>query len=137
MFKGMISIAFSYITNSNLQELCPTQINETMKENPEWNNQTRNVHGNPLCPTSIENFKIQMNFHSNQPIFIRTPFLCRSISWICRLCYGQHPTHGDLVELGKAVGIIGGQSIGEPGTQLTLRTFHTGGVIKGSTAQHI
>ncbi|KAJ8746888.1 hypothetical protein K2173_010160 (mitochondrion) [Erythroxylum novogranatense] len=63
-----------------------------------------------------------------QPISIRTPFTCRSTSWICRLCYGRSPTHGDLVELGEAVGIIAGQSIGEPGTQLTLRTFHTGGV---------
>nr|YP_011014211.1 RNA polymerase beta'' subunit [Arenaria przewalskii]WQA10616.1 RNA polymerase beta'' subunit [Arenaria przewalskii] len=72
-----------------------------------------------------------------QPIAIRTPFTCRSTSWICRLCYGRSPTHGDLVELGEAVGIIAGQSIGEPGTQLTLRTFHTGGVFTGSTAEHV
>nr|YP_010382264.1 RNA polymerase beta'' subunit [Geranium koreanum]UED15770.1 RNA polymerase beta'' subunit [Geranium koreanum] len=72
-----------------------------------------------------------------QPISIRTPFTCRSTSWICRLCYGQSPTHGDLVELGEAVGIIAGQSIGEPGTQLTLRTFHTGGVFTGGTAEHV
>nr|YP_010888794.1 RNA polymerase beta'' subunit [Pedicularis lachnoglossa]WJJ68643.1 RNA polymerase beta'' subunit [Pedicularis lachnoglossa] len=72
-----------------------------------------------------------------QPIAIRTPFTCRSVSWICRLCYGRSPTHGDLVELGEAVGIIAGQSIGEPGTQLTLRTFHTGGVFTGGTAEHV
>nr|YP_010819039.1 RNA polymerase beta'' subunit [Eremophila delisseri]YP_010819211.1 RNA polymerase beta'' subunit [Eremophila decussata]YP_010821619.1 RNA polymerase beta'' subunit [Eremophila praecox]UOI10930.1 RNA polymerase beta'' subunit [Eremophila scoparia]UOI11274.1 RNA polymerase beta'' subunit [Eremophila weldii]UOI07149.1 RNA polymerase beta'' subunit [Eremophila delisseri]UOI07321.1 RNA polymerase beta'' subunit [Eremophila decussata]UOI11102.1 RNA polymerase beta'' subunit [Eremophila praecox] len=72
-----------------------------------------------------------------QPIVIRTPFTCRSASWICRLCYGRSPTHGDLVELGEAVGIIAGQSIGEPGTQLTLRTFHTGGVFTGGTAEHV
>lgn len=72
-----------------------------------------------------------------QPIVIRTPFTCRSTSWICRLCYGRSPTHGDLVELGEAVGIIAGQSIGEPGTQLTLRTFHTGGVFTGGTAEHV
>nr|YP_009516955.1 RNA polymerase beta'' subunit [Cabomba furcata]AYE68026.1 RNA polymerase beta'' subunit [Cabomba furcata] len=72
-----------------------------------------------------------------QPIYIRTPFTCRSASWICRLCYGRSPTHGDLVELGEAVGIIAGQSIGEPGTQLTLRTFHTGGVFTGGTAEHV
>nr|WDE23779.1 RNA polymerase beta'' subunit [Myricaria rosea] len=72
-----------------------------------------------------------------QPILIRTPFTCRSASWICRLCYGRSPTHGDLVELGEAVGIIAGQSIGEPGTQLTLRTFHTGGVFTGGTAEHV
>ncbi|KAK4493209.1 hypothetical protein RD792_017928 [Penstemon davidsonii] len=72
-----------------------------------------------------------------QPIAIRTPFTCRSASWICRLCYGRSPTHGDMVELGEAVGIIAGQSIGEPGTQLTLRTFHTGGVFTGGTAEHV
>ena len=72
-----------------------------------------------------------------QPISIRSPFTCRSTSWICQLCYGRSPTHGDLVELGEAVGIIAGQSIGEPGTQLTLRTFHTGGVFTGGTAEHI
>nr|ATL62363.1 RNA polymerase beta'' subunit [Amphidasya ambigua] len=72
-----------------------------------------------------------------QTISIRTPFTCRSTSWICRFCYGQSPTHGDLVELGEAVGIIAGQSIGEPGTQLTLRTFHTGGVFTGGTAEHV
>nr|YP_010031041.1 RpoC2 [Sarcodum scandens]QOV01905.1 RpoC2 [Sarcodum scandens] len=72
-----------------------------------------------------------------QAIFIRTPFTCRNTSWICRLCYGRSPIHGDLVELGEAVGIIAGQSIGEPGTQLTLRTFHTGGVFTGGTAEYV
>nr|YP_010259681.1 RNA polymerase beta'' subunit [Cymbidium defoliatum]UIX52996.1 RNA polymerase beta'' subunit [Cymbidium defoliatum] len=71
------------------------------------------------------------------PIYIRTPFTCRSTSWICQFCYGRSPTHGDLVELGEAVGIIAGQSIGEPGTQLTLRTFHTGGVFTGGTAEYV
>nr|UQU69116.1 RNA polymerase beta'' subunit [Geoffroea decorticans] len=72
-----------------------------------------------------------------QSISIRTPFTCRNTSWICRLCYGRSPTHGNLVELGEAVGIIAGQSIGEPGTQLTLRTFHTGGVFTGGIAEHV
>nr|QBK36420.1 RNA polymerase beta subunit-2 [Pseudotaxus chienii] len=72
-----------------------------------------------------------------QPIYIRTPFTCKSISWICQLCYGRSTTHSNLIELGEAVGIIAGQSIGEPGTQLTLRTFHTGGVFTGDIAEHI
>nr|AIY56224.1 RNA polymerase beta'' subunit [Neuwiedia zollingeri var. singapureana] len=71
------------------------------------------------------------------PIYIRTPFTCRSTSWICQLCYGRSSTHGDLVELGEAIGVIAGQSIGEPGTQLTLRTFHTGGVFTGGIAEHV
>jgi DNA-directed RNA polymerase subunit beta' len=72
-----------------------------------------------------------------QPIYIRTPFTCKSISRICQLCYGRSTTHSHLIELGEAVGIIAGQSIGEPGTQLTLRTFHTGGVFTGDIAEHI
>jgi hypothetical protein len=72
-----------------------------------------------------------------QPIYIRTPFTCKSISRICQLCYGQSTTHNRLIELGEAIGIIAGQSIGEPGTQLKLRTFHTGGVFTGDIAEHV
>nr|YP_010610392.1 RNA polymerase beta'' subunit [Vallisneria natans]WAO28658.1 RNA polymerase beta'' subunit [Vallisneria natans] len=72
-----------------------------------------------------------------QPIYIRTPLTCRSTSWICQLCYGRNPANQDLIELGEAVGIIAGQSIGEPGTQLTLRTFHTGGVFTGGIVKDI
>nr|QZJ47902.1 RNA polymerase beta'' subunit [Sphagnum palustre] len=72
-----------------------------------------------------------------KPIYIRSPLICKSMSWICQFCYGWSLTHGDLIELGEAVGIIAGQSIGEPGTQLTLRTFHTGGVFTGDIAEHV
>nr|QYB22620.1 RNA polymerase beta'' subunit [Prumnopitys amara] len=72
-----------------------------------------------------------------QPIYIRTPLTCKSISWICQLCYGRSTTHDNLIELGEAVGIIAGQSIGEPGTQLTLRTFHTGGVFTGDITEQV
>nr|QWW93012.1 RNA polymerase beta'' subunit [Cyathodium smaragdinum] len=70
-------------------------------------------------------------------VFIRSPLTCRSMTWICRLCYGWSLSHGKLIEMGEAVGIIAGQSIGEPGTQLTLRTFHTGGVFTGDIAEHV
>nr|WCR30448.1 RNA polymerase beta'' subunit [Selaginella remotifolia] len=73
-----------------------------------------------------------------RPLYVRSPLACNSIMfWICRLCYGWSLTHRGLVGLGEAVGIIAGQSIGEPGTQLTLRTFHTGGVFTGGTARHV
>nr|ATI20687.1 RNA polymerase beta' subunit [Campomanesia xanthocarpa] len=100
------------------------------------------IYMGPRC-IAIRNQDIEIGLvnrfitFQTQPISIRTPFTCRSTSWICRLCYGRSPTHGDLVELGEAVGIIAGQSIGEPGTQLTLRTFHTGGVFTGGTAEHV
>nr|YP_009667634.1 RNA polymerase beta' subunit [Cololejeunea lanciloba]QCW58410.1 RNA polymerase beta' subunit [Cololejeunea lanciloba] len=70
-------------------------------------------------------------------IHIRSPLTCKSILWICQLCYGWSLTNGNLIEIGEAVGIIAGQSIGEPGTQLTLRTFHTGGVFTGDIAEHV
>nr|YP_010743336.1 RNA polymerase beta'' subunit [Acalypha australis]WES82207.1 RNA polymerase beta'' subunit [Acalypha australis] len=101
-----------------------------------------NIYMGPRC-IAIRNQDIGIGLANRfitfrtQTISIRTPFTCRSTSWICRLCYGRSPTHGDLVELGEAVGIIAGQSIGEPGTQLTLRTFHTGGVFTGGTAEHV
>ncbi len=59
---------------------------------------------------------------------MRSPLKCRSEVGICARCYGRNPASGRLTEPGDAVGIIAAQSIGEPGTQLTMRTFHTGGV---------
>jgi DNA-directed RNA polymerase subunit beta' len=59
---------------------------------------------------------------------VRSPLTCAARHGVCRMCYGRNLASGQLVELGQAVGIIAAQSIGEPGTQLTMRTFHTGGV---------
>ncbi len=59
---------------------------------------------------------------------VRSPLGCHAKHGICRACYGRSLASGKLVEVGEAVGIIAAQSIGEPGTQLTMRTFHTGGV---------
>ena len=65
-------------------------------------------------------------------VYIRNTFTCNSKTGICRKCYGRNPATGKLVENGEAVGIMAAQSIGEPGTQLTMRTFHTGGVASGN-----
>src|SRR5690625_3205345 len=59
---------------------------------------------------------------------IRSVFMCNTKHGVCQKCYGRNLATGDNVEVGEAVGIIAAQSIGEPGTQLTMRTFHTGGV---------
>ena len=59
---------------------------------------------------------------------VRSPLTCDSRRGICQMCYGYLPASGQLVEMGQAAGIVAAQSIGEPGTQLTMRTFHTGGV---------
>src|SRR5262249_57225545 len=64
-------------------------------------------------------------------ILVRSPMTCQASLGVCRLCYGMDLATGALVEEGMAVGIIAAQSIGEPGTQLTMRTFHIGGVVKG------
>ena len=61
-------------------------------------------------------------------VVVRSPLTCESQMGICATCYGNDMSTGRLVELGLAVGIIAAQSIGEPGTQLTMRTFHTGGI---------
>src|SRR6266852_6297827 len=63
-------------------------------------------------------------------ILVRSPMTCQAPLGVCRLCYGMDLATGTLVEEGMAVGIIAAQSIGEPGTQLTMRTFHIGGTVK-------
>ena len=66
--------------------------------------------------------------HNVKSFHVRSPMICREQTGLCQRCYGQSLATGELVELGSAVGIIAAQSIGEPGTQLTMRTFHTGGI---------
>nr|YP_009478289.1 beta subunit of rna polymerase [Prototheca cutis]BBD20196.1 beta subunit of rna polymerase [Prototheca cutis] len=61
-------------------------------------------------------------------IYIRSPLTCQTFKSVCQFCYGWDLAKGDLITIGDAIGIIAAQSIGEPGTQLTMRTFHTGGV---------
>ena len=70
-------------------------------------------------------------------IVARSPLTCVSPRSVCQFCYGWNLAHGSLVDLGEAIGIIAAQSIGEPGTQLTMRTFHTGGVFTGEIATQI
>ena len=59
---------------------------------------------------------------------VRSVLICEAREGVCRNCYGRNLATGQVVEIGEAVGVIAAQSIGEPGTQLTMRTFHTGGV---------
>ena len=71
------------------------------------------------------------NFH------IRSPLTCTLYHSVCQMCYGWDLSNQNLVDLGEAIGIIAGQSIGEPGTQLTMRTFHTGGIFTSKVRQKI
>ncbi len=72
---------------------------------------------------------LQKFIHSNiESIMVRSVMACEAQFGVCQKCYGRDLASGKIVEIGEAVGIIAAQSIGEPGTQLTMRTFHTGGV---------
>ena len=73
--------------------------------------------------------------HGIDKIYIRTVLGCKARSGVCAACYGMNLATSEEVNLGEAVGIIAAQSIGEPGTQLTMRTFHTGGVAGGDITQ--
>jgi DNA-directed RNA polymerase subunit beta' len=73
----------------------------------------------------------RLTFADVQEVIVRSPLTCDLDHGICAQCYGMDLGRGKMVEMGSAVGIVAAQSIGEPGTQLTLRTFHTGGVAAG------
>ncbi len=70
-----------------------------------------------------------------EQVIARSPLTCEAARSVCQQCYGWSLAHAHLVDIGEAVGIIAAQSIGEPGTQLTMRTFHTGGVFTGEMAR--
>ncbi len=79
-------------------------------------------------PATGEPLESTAESDADRTIWVRSVLTCDTEVGICRACYGQMLATGQMVDLGEAVGIIAAQSIGEPGTQLTMRTFHTGGV---------
>ena len=86
-----------------------------------------------ITPSLIKEF----NKRQIQNLYIRSPLTCNLYRAICQKCYGWDLANENLVDIGEAVGILAGQSIGEPGTQLTMRTFHTGGIFTSETRQQI
>lgn len=87
--------------------------------------------GQDICNYLV---KKVLNF---KKIYIRSPFTCRLNEGICQLCYGWNLSYGRIVELGENIGVIAAQSISEPATQLTMRTFHTGGIFSGVSVNSI
>src|SRR4051812_17853325 len=75
-----------------------------------------------------EEIAVRIEAAGIQEVLVRSPLTCEARYGVCRACYGRNLATGEMVASGEAVGIIAAQSIGEPGTQLTMRTFHTGGV---------
>ena len=89
-----------------------------------------------LLPRNTEiSLEISQQLEKRQvkSVKVRSPLTCETPKSVCRRCYGWALAHNKLVDLGEAVGIVAAQSIGEPGTQLTMRTFHTGGVSTAET----
>ena len=95
-----------------------------------------------IKPIAFRNQQISKDLASKivtlkKKVLIRSPLTCDAENSVCQLCYGWSLSRGNLVPLGEAVGILAAQSIGEPGTQLTMRTFHTGGVFSGDVLDEI
>jgi len=86
-----------------------------------------------ITPTIIKLLKK----YQIKKILVRSPLTCELNRSVCQKCYGWNLANENLVDLGEAIGIIAGQSIGEPGTQLTMRTFHTGGIFTAGSNQQI
>jgi DNA-directed RNA polymerase subunit beta' len=86
-----------------------------------------------ITPTLIKTFQQKK---INQ-FYIRSPLTCSLYRAICQKCYGWDLANENLVDIGEAIGILAGQSIGEPGTQLTMRTFHTGGIFTSEAREQI
>jgi DNA-directed RNA polymerase subunit beta' len=78
--------------------------------------------------TVISDEAARKTIEAGVPVKMRSVLVCEAREGVCRTCYGRNLATGKIVEIGEAVGVIAAQSIGEPGTQLTMRTFHTGGV---------
>src|SRR5918999_5803030 len=98
----------------------------------------RDYEGNVIVKVNeeiTEKLAAQIQAAGIERVRIRSVLTCESKRGVCQLCYGRNLATGRLVERGEAVGIISAQSIGEPGTQLTMRTFHIGGAATGSSEQ--
>ena len=89
----------------------------------------------PKRAAAVVKYGVDKDGNPFEKIRIRTALTCRSRIGVCAKCYGANTATGEAVQVGETVGIIAAQSIGEPGTQLTMRTFHTGGVAGGDITQ--
>ena len=86
-----------------------------------------------ITPQLVKQFQIK----NIKQFYVRSPLTCNLYRAVCQKCYGWDLASENLVDIGEAVGILAGQSIGEPGTQLTMRTFHTGGIFTSEARQQI
>jgi DNA-directed RNA polymerase subunit beta' len=123
-------------TNSKKNETVYSKILGRILNKQIINPQTKHVIANigtQITPNLIK----ELRENQIQELYIRSPLTCNLYRAICQKCYGWDLANENLVDIGEAVGILAGQSIGEPGTQLTMRTFHTGGIFTSEARQQI
>jgi DNA-directed RNA polymerase beta'' subunit len=121
---------------SNNNNLIYDKILGRILNKPIFDPQTKNLivkSNTQITPQLIKKFKERKIGR----FYIRSPLTCNLYRAICQKCYGWDLANENLVDIGEAIGILAGQSIGEPGTQLTMRTFHTGGIFTSEARQQI
>ena len=123
------------IDKNNLQLIC-NKITGHLLNRPIYDLKTKKLileKNTQITPDLIRIFKQ----YKIEKVYIRSPLTCSLYRSICQKCYGWDLCTENLVDMGEAIGIIAGQSIGEPGTQLTMRTFHTGGIFTSEANQQL
>ena len=127
---------FNLKTNKKVIKLIYDQILGRSLSKPVLHPKTNKiiVDSNTQITSNLLQIFKQLNIEN---FYIRSPLTCSLYRSICQKCYGWDLANENLIDIGEAVGIIAGQSIGEPGTQLTMRTFHTGGIFTTETRQQI
>jgi len=123
---------FSITKNSlNYDQVIGRVLNQTVLD--PVTNKIISYKNTQITPQLIKRFQIK----NITQFYVRSPLTCNLYRAICQKCYGWDLANENLVDIGEAVGILAGQSIGEPGTQLTMRTFHTGGIFTSEARQQI
>jgi len=120
-----------HLTNSFYEKILGRLLNKPVYD-PQTNELIAEVN-TQITPDLIRTFKQK----DIDKCYIRSPLTCSLYRSICQKCYGWDLARENLVDMGEAIGIIAGQSIGEPGTQLTMRTFHTGGIFTSEANQQL
>ena len=123
--------SFLIVLDKNDEKILGRIINKPIID-PETGNLIANTN-TQITPNLIQELKQK----KIQNLYIRSPLTCTLYRAICQKCYGWDLANENLVDIGEAIGILAGQSIGEPGTQLTMRTFHTGGIFTSEARQQI
>jgi DNA-directed RNA polymerase subunit beta' len=128
------SFLFS-ISDSNRNEIEEKVLGRILSK-PVFESKTNQLIGQKNTQITADLLK-QFILHKITKFYVRSSLTCNLYRAICQKCYGWDLANENLVDIGEAVGILAGQSIGEPGTQLTMRTFHTGGIFTSEARQQI